>query len=238
MARVERIGPVTLYLGDGREILPPLGPDLAIVTDPPYGIGYQHSGGGLGIHPRRRRNSGIPINGDAASFDPTWLLQYRAAAVFGVNHWARIPPGGTVIAWDKSLGRGPRDSFADAEFVWTTARTKRNVIRYLWKGVACTKAGEYGGRRWHPTQKPVGVMLQLIALMPPELPIADPYMGAGSTLLACVRLGRSAVGVELDPRHFDAACLRVEAEIKAVEAAGKSCDFATSGKRVAVGATR
>jgi site-specific DNA-methyltransferase (adenine-specific) len=238
MARVERFGGVELWLGDGREILPPLGPDLAVVTDPPYGILYQHSGGGLGIPGCRRRNFGMPIIGDAAAFDPTWLLQYRAAAVFGVNHWARIPPGGTVIAWDKSLGRGPRDSFADAEFVWTTARTKRNVIRYLWKGVVCTKAGEYGGRRWRPTQKPVGVMLQLIALMPPELPIADPYMGAGSTLLACVRLGRSAVGVELDPGHFDTACRRLEAEIKAVEAPGKACDVATSGKGVAVDATR
>lgn len=44
MARVERFGGVELWLGDGREILPTLGPELAVVTDPPYGIGYQHSG--------------------------------------------------------------------------------------------------------------------------------------------------------------------------------------------------
>jgi site-specific DNA-methyltransferase (adenine-specific)/modification methylase len=219
MGRVERCGEVELWLGDSRDILPTLGPQLAVVTDPPYGVGYQHSGGGRGV--ARRRNSRMPIIGDDRPFDPGWLLQYPAAAIFGANHWSSIPPGGTLIAWDKSLGRGPRDLFSDCEFIWTTERTKRNVIRYLWKGVACTKASEYNGRRWHPTQKPVGVMLQLIAIMPPGLTIADPYMGAGSTLLACVRLGRPGIGVELDPRYFDAACRRVEAEVRSVEAASK-----------------
>lgn len=167
MARVERIGPVTLYLGDGREILPLLGPDLAIVTDPPYGIGYQHGGGGLGIHPSMRRNARQPIIGDAIGFDPGWLLQFAAAAIFGANHWSALPPGGQLVCWDKSLGKGPADSFADGEFAW---------------------------------------------------------------LLACVRRRRPAIGVEIDPRHFDTACRRVEAEVKAVEAGqpwAKLCDVAS-----------
>ena len=62
--------------------------------------------------------------------------------IFGADHYRdRLPQGGTFVAWDKSCGMGPADSFADAEFAWTNARVKRNVLRYLWKGVACEKAG-------------------------------------------------------------------------------------------------
>ena len=214
MTRIEHIGNATLYLGDCRDILPSLDGIGAIVCDPPYGIAYQHSGGGRrapGARLAAVRNT-QPIIGDDAAFDPTFIINAAPSAlIFGADHFrARLPDGGTFVAWDKSCGVGPADSFADAEFAWTTARVKRNVLRFMWKGIACEKAGEENGRRYHPTQKPVGLMTRCIELLPPAGLICDPYMGAGSTGVAAIRLGRRFVGIEIDAGYFDIACGRIE----------------------------
>lgn len=211
MSRIETIGNATLYLGDCRDILPTLAGIDAIVSDPPYGIAYQHSGGGKGVG--ARRNAKMPIVGDDKPFDPSHLIGFPSVLIFGADHYRdRLPAGGTLVAWDKSCGIGPADSFADAEFAWTNAKVKRNVIRFLWKGVACERAGEENGRRYHPTQKPIGVMTRCIELLPPADVICDPYMGAGSTGVAAMRLGRRFIGIELDPGYFATACERIENE--------------------------
>jgi site-specific DNA-methyltransferase (adenine-specific)/modification methylase len=216
MTRREVIGNATLYLGDCRDILPTLPKVDAVITDPPYGIAYQHSGGGAGTPGRRdrpsKRNALRPIHGDAVPFDPEHLFCLAEAVVmFGADHYrARLPDGGTFIAWDKHCGRGPNDSFADAEFLWTNLKVKRNVIRYLWKGVACEKAGEDGGRRYHPTTKPQGVMHACLDMVPDARLILDPYMGSGSTGVAAIARSLSFIGCEIDPDHFETACRRIE----------------------------
>jgi site-specific DNA-methyltransferase (adenine-specific)/modification methylase len=208
--RVEVIGNATLYLGDCRKILPGLPKVDALVSDPPYGIAYQHSGGGLGVS--AKRNSLRPIQGDDEDFDPSHLLTCAdSILLFGADHFrARLPSGGTLIAWDKSCGRGPAHSFADCEFAWTNAKVKRNVIRYLWKGVACEKLGEDGGRRYHPTTKPQGVMNACLDFFPAARSILDPYMGSGSTGVAAVSRGLDFIGCEIDCEHFETACRRIE----------------------------
>lgn len=118
--------------------------------------------------------------------------------------------GGGWICWDKHTGIGPNDSFSDAEFIWCSFKTSRNVIRYLWKGVACVKAGEDGGARYHPTTKPLGVMRRIIELAPAADAICDPYMGSGSTGVAAVQMGRRFIGCEIDRRYFDIACRRID----------------------------
>jgi DNA modification methylase len=114
------------------------------------------------------------------------------------------------VAWDKHTGIGPNDSFADAEFAWTNLKIKRNVIRYLWKGVVSEKAGEENGRRWHPTTKPQGVMRWCLNQMPQARVIVDPYMGSGSTGVAAVAMGRQFIGIEIERKYFDIACRRIE----------------------------
>lgn len=216
MSRVEVIGNATLYLGDCREILPTLPKVDAVITDPPYGIAYQHNGGGAGTQGQRERpgnrNARRPIAGDDAPFDPAHLLGVAPMVLmFGADHFrARLPDGGTWIAWDKHCGRGPNDSFADAEFAWANFRVKRNMIRYLWKGVACEKAGEEHGRRYHPTTKPQGVMHACLDMVPAAKVICDPYMGSGSTGVAAVSRGLAFIGCEIDSGHFDTACMRIE----------------------------
>lgn len=201
------IGNAELWHGDCLDVLPQIQAD-ACVTDPPYGIAYQHSGGGLGVG--ARRNSKQPIHGDEDPFDPAPLLRFPVVLMFGADHFrARLPDGGTILAWDKHTGIGPNDSFADAEFAWTNLRVKRNVIRFLWKGVSCVKAGEENGSRPHPTTKPQGVMRWCLDLMPEAQTIVDPYMGSGSTGVAAIAMGRKFIGIEIHRPYFDIACERI-----------------------------
>lgn len=183
---------------------------MAVLTDPPYGIGYVHSGKGRGIG-GRRRNGNQPLIGDDEPFDPAHLFQYSPLLIWGADHFrSRLPQGGTFIAWDKHCNSGPNDKFSDAEFAWADFRTARNVIRFLWKGVACVKQGEANGRRYHPTTKPLGVMRRCLELTPPAELYCDPYMGSGTTGVACIQAGKSFIGIEIEARYFDIACERIE----------------------------
>ena len=205
-----RIGDALLICGDNAAILPGLPRSAAVVTDPPYGIGYNRGGGsGRGRH--NRRPIWANIQGDDRPFDPAILLTFQSVVLFGANHFAkRLPDGGSWGAWDKrGGGRGPDDSFSDVEFWWSNRPGKSRVISYLWKGVC--QAGEKGERRSHPTQKPVAVMRFLIEkLTPSGALIVDPFMGSGATALACHQLGRPFVGVEIDPTYHASACERLQ----------------------------
>lgn len=80
--RCERIGDSVLYLGDCREILPLLPKVDAVVTDPPYGIGYVHGDGG-GKLARSTKFNRIAVVGDDAKFDPSALLGYQEVVIWG-----------------------------------------------------------------------------------------------------------------------------------------------------------
>ncbi len=201
--RVEHIYDATLWLGDARELVPTLNADV-VVSDPPYGIGFRHGGGGRGLTTRKTD----AVYGDAAPFDPAMLLAWPCV-LFGGNHfYARLPDGGTFHTWDKSCGIGPADSFSDAEYAWTSWRRKSEVFRYLWKGVL--QDGEKGKPKYHIMQKPIAVMGWCLGFVPEAERILDPYMGSGSTGVACVLEGRKFIGIEIEPKYFDIACRRVE----------------------------
>jgi site-specific DNA-methyltransferase (adenine-specific) len=204
--RVEQIGACRLILGDCRDALPTLSGVDAVVSDPPYRISFQKGAGGLGIHPGRVRNL-KPIFGDDAPFDPSPWLQWPCV-LFGANHYyARLPDGGTFHTWDKSRGVGPDDSFSDAEYVWTPDRRKSEVFRYLWKGVL--QDGEKGFPKYHISQKPTEVMQWALGFVPKASTILDPFMGSGSTGVACVKAGRRFIGIEIDEGYFNIACKRI-----------------------------
>ena len=65
--------------------------------------------------------------------------------------------------------------------------------------------------RMHPNEKPLGLMQHIIDHHSVKGDtILDPFMGSGTTLVACQRLGRAGIGIELDRGYFDIACRRVE----------------------------
>jgi site-specific DNA-methyltransferase (adenine-specific)/modification methylase len=209
-------GGVSLHLGACLDVIRDLdvGTIAAVITDPPYGINYcRSSNTGHGVW--GRRNSQMPIEGDDRPFDPTPWLRFPCI-IWGADHFAaNVPGGGTWLAWDKALDRGPDDSFTDCEFAWCSrSGVKRNICRCLWKGIACIKAGETNGRRWHPTQKPIALMrwcIETLGIKPGET-ILDPYMGCGSTGIAALQLGCNFVGIEKHEPYFRIAERRIARE--------------------------
>src|SRR5215472_15865030 len=123
MFRREEIGSATLYCADCRDILPDLTVD-AVISDPPYGINYTHSGGErrfskVGQTKASKARGVPPIAGDAVPFDPTPLLIFGNVLLWGADHYrGRLPAGGRMLAWDKLAGLEPWDSFRDVEFAW------------------------------------------------------------------------------------------------------------------------
>jgi site-specific DNA-methyltransferase (adenine-specific) len=78
--------------------------------------------------------------------------------------------------------------------------------------VVANRLGQRGSRI-HPTQKPIGLMLDLIDdFTDPRDLIVDPFAGSGTTLVAAIRRGRRAIGIERDPSFFDDAIARLRAE--------------------------
>jgi site-specific DNA-methyltransferase (adenine-specific) len=201
---IERIGDATLYLGDCREILPELDGVDAVVTDPPYGIGYQRGAGGKGIS---RLHNDAPITGDDKPFDPSpWLA--LPCIMWGANHYAQRLPHGRWLAWNKLGTMEPWDDFCDVEFAWQNTRAADRIFSLMWKGLI--RGSEKDSSRVHPTQKPVAVMEWCLGFLPDATTILDPFMGSGTTGVAAIKLGRKFIGIEIEPRYFDIACRRIE----------------------------
>jgi site-specific DNA-methyltransferase (adenine-specific) len=216
MTRVEKIGLATLYLGDCRDIAPTLERPAAVISDPPYGIGFTYSAGGkCGAHTGRKagqdkRHANAPIVGDAEPFDPKpWLAVADIVLLWGANHFAQRLPDGRWLAWNKLGGLEPWDSFSDVEFAWHNKRGADRIFSHLWKGLCQAGAGE---KRDHPTQKPVALMKWCIGetKVPADGLVLDPYMGSGTTGIAAVQMGHPFAGIEIDPTYFGVACRRIE----------------------------
>ena len=201
------IGDCRLILGDCLEVMPGLGRVDAVVTDPPYGIGFAKGAGGNGLTPRGRLAT-KPIIGDRVPFDPAPFLQ-QPCILWGANHYASRLPHGRWLAWNKLGMHEPfGDSFCDVEFAWQNKRAADRIFSHLWKGAM--QDSEKGPTRVHPTQKPVALMEWCLGFLPDAQTILDPFMGSGTTLVACAKLGRKGIGIELDSDYFEIACRRVE----------------------------
>ena len=203
----------------------------AVITDPPYGQAYkvntfykggardnavlQRNGKTLMVHP----NVYPDIHGDDAPFDPSpWLDVAPSVLMWGAHKFAhRLPPGGWLV-WDKVPTGKVRDQ-GDGEAAWINQDKPMRIYRLLWDGLCVGKGARHevtaGQQRHHPAQKPEALMRWCIQqadlkdATPNEI-ILDPYMGAGSTGVAAIQLGRKFIGVEIEPRYFDIACERIE----------------------------
>ncbi len=214
---------VTLYHGDCREIAEWLTADV-LVTDPPYGRGQ------LGIDATNRsvgRTYRGEKKGSAAAImaDEDTRLRDAALAAWGkraafVFGDLRIPqPAGTaqVCVYRKPPDAGYRSTAGfrrDVEGVFLLNLPAGYGGR---SSVITTSAPRIGGggpctRYGHPHAKPVDVMETLIAACPPGV-IADPFAGAGSTLVAARNLGRHAIGVELEERYCKRAAERLAQDV-------------------------
>ena len=202
------IGDCRLILGDCLEIMPLLGKVDAVVTDPPYGIGADKGFEGFGGFgkpiARKQYAGGWDDDRPSADVFQAILKHSRHAVIFGGNYFTDIlPVGRHWFVWDK---KNTMPTFSDCELAWTNIPRKSvKLLTYEYNGLIGKRE-----KRQHPTQKPVEVMAWCIQKLPKETTaICDPFMGSGTTLVACAKLGRKGIGIELDPDYFEIACQRV-----------------------------
>lgn len=232
------IGPCRLILGDCREVMGDLDFD-AIVSDPPYGINFQHSGGGRGgnLNNWIVKSRTDKIHGDESVPDLSHLFEAcgktkfasavsagrtaaKPLALMGANHFRKqIPDGGTWFTWDKSCGQGAAASFVDSEIGWHNRRNPRTMFRHFWMGALRTGRGNQGIRqRLHVSEKPEELMEWMMesARIGLGKTVLDPYMGSGTTGAACLMTGRKFIGIEIAPEHFRVAVDRLNKLWKAM----------------------
>jgi len=206
---------VTLYHGDCREVTEWLEADV-LVTDPPYGIGWRSVVAGAILRGYLRGAESVH-DGIAGDEDTTvrdgalGAWGDRPALVFGSPRLA--PPVGTkhALTWRKPLDTGVIGS----ALPWRRDTEAIYVLGAWPKSIGTSSSvidGPRGMRTYvdgsHPHVKPLAVLEQLIAATPPGI-IADPFAGSGTTLVAAKRLGRKAIGVELDERYCEIAARRL-----------------------------
>ena len=207
------IGNADLYLGDCRDVLPLLPACDLILTDPPYGIGadaaaHKASGNVVGHGNRRVAKRAYEQTEWDNETPPDWLIGLMLAKakhqiIFGGNYYA-LPPTSCVLVWDKKTN----GNFADCELAWTNLPKAVRRIEWLWNGFAREGNEE---RFDHPTQKPVKVIEWAISQAPDDVvTVCDPFMGSGTTGVACANLGKRFIGVERERKYFDLACQRIE----------------------------
>ncbi len=206
--REERIGGQRLIQGDCLKVMPLLGKVDAVVTDPPYGIGEgnakNQTRGGLAAPKMYAGADGWDAKPASAEHMAAIRLASKHQVIFGGNYFEGLSPTTCWLVWDKQNGE---NDFADCELAWTNLPKAVRRIYWRWNGMI--RKGD--DVREHPTQKPVGVMEWCIQHLPDTAQtILDPFMGSGTTLVACQKLGRSGIGIELDPDYFDIACKRVD----------------------------
>jgi DNA modification methylase len=191
---------ITIYHGDCREITRDLVKIEAIVTDPPYGLADRWTGGTWGAD---------PMYADAREWDRAPVLGLEAlvsratqAIVWGGNYYA-LPPSRCWLSWEKS-SRMP--TMADFEIAWTNLDRPSKSFR---------EDRNPDGKRWHPTQKPLSLMLWCLGFVAGD--VLDPFMGSGTTLRAAKDLGRRAIGIEIEERYCEIAASRLAQEVMFTE---------------------
>lgn len=226
--RIEKIGDCTLYNGDCLEVMKTLGNVDHVISDPPYEDELHKAIGRIRRNDGREMISDLGFDGvnssrseiakECVRLSNGWAILFTLAE--GVRAWRdELQSNGakydTCIAWVKPdstprmNGQGPARGFECAVTAWCAkgyrswnAGGKRGVYTHN------TNSKERHGK--HPTEKPVSLMIELIQdFTKPGQVILDPFMGSGTTGVACARRGRGVVGIEMNEEYFEIACERI-----------------------------
>jgi site-specific DNA-methyltransferase (adenine-specific)/modification methylase len=215
-----RIGDATLILGDCRDVLPRIADEIdAVVTDPPYGVSLQGKRGHYRNRPRAFRPGRYPDGME--EFEsvvlPTIAIcreMAKACLVFMADcNIFRLPPGnigGIFLPNGCGMGR-----WGFQCFMLCVLYGKDPYLANRMGSRPNGKSGLYGNdanRISHPCAKPIAAMEWAVnrASLSGDL-VLDPFMGSGTTGVACATLGRRFIGIEIEPKWFDIACERIEA---------------------------
>jgi len=206
---------VDLYLGDCLEILPTLADNSvdAVITDPPYGMNnnndYKRFTQGPNGHGDPSSRTYPPTTGDNKPFNPEPWIRFDKVILWGFNHFASRLPVGTTLIWIKRNSAAYGSFLSDAEIAWM----KGGNGVYCYKDLSMFSKPE---KRTHPNQKPLSLMKWCIEKASnPGDTILDPFMGSGTTGVACIQTGRNFIGIEIEPKYFEIAEKRIaEAQLQ------------------------
>jgi site-specific DNA-methyltransferase (adenine-specific) len=196
--------------------------DLCL-TDPPYGIGEaagknQSRGGRTGFDGKKKSarkmvaatDYGNSSWDDAPPSPEVFAEIFRVSKnqiIFGGNFFG-LPASPCWPVWDKDNGN---NDFADCELAWTSFKSAVRKFKHRWNGML-QEDMKHKEKRYHPTQKPVKLFMSILEKYsePGDL-ILDPFLGSGTTAIACQKTGRHYLGIEQNSEYCDIARRRIAA---------------------------
>lgn len=227
--RKEIIGDCVLYCGDCMDIMPTLGKVDHVVSDPPYEDSTHKNIVNISRNDGRAPTEKLRFESITKIREPFFNLSCDASrgwiilfcTVEGAGRWADViniskAKYKRACAWVKPdampqlNGECPANGLEIFNCSWAgegrakwNAGGKRGVYTHL------TNQPDRTGL--HPTEKPIPLMMEILKdFTNAGEAILDPFMGSGTTGVACVKTGRKFIGVELDEKYFDIACKRIE----------------------------
>ncbi|UYE95851.1 hypothetical protein KNLIENLN_00038 [Sinorhizobium phage NV1.1.1] len=228
--RIERIGDAVLYNGDCLEVMAGLEKVHHVIGDPPYEKEAHKTGRRTQASIKRGINADLnfaaisetlrdDVSAAAHRLSQGWVIWFCQAEAVGDWRDSLEAAGAKykrAMIWVKPdstpqlNGQMPAPGYESMPLAWCgeghsrwNAGGKRGVYTHL------TNQRDRDGR--HPTEKPIPLMRELLQdFTNPGQTILDPFMGSGTTGVACAKMGRKFIGTELDPKYFDVACERIE----------------------------
>lgn len=200
--RKEVIGDCTLYLGDCLEILPLLGAVDCVITDPPYGMAFRSN--------RRAQKHAAIANdklGDCLQYACGLKPAHSSYVFCRWDNLADIPKPRSLVTWVKnhwSMGDLEHEHARQTEVAAFYPGPNHFFPRGRPQDVIRAPRTD---NVFHPTEKPVQLMQAFVEWTSGT--ILDPFMGSGTTGVACVKRGRKFIGIELHEPYFDIACERI-----------------------------
>ena len=184
-----------------------------VFSDPPYGIDIVANSprlqetkklGSIGGSVMAKVGKYKPIENDNTTDvakDSLSLFPDIPKIIWGGNYFTDfLPPSRGWIIWDNRNGD---TTFADCEIAYTTFDKSIRLYSYLWSGMRREGSRKEEGKlRSHPTQKPVGLIVNIFKDWAIDYKtIFDGFLGSGSTLIACEKTKRRCYGIEIDPHY-------------------------------------
>ena len=176
-----------------------------VLADPPYGIGMDGKVGinGAGKAKEYQSKDWDKTTPNKEVFDEIIRIS-KNQIIFGANHFIdKMPYASSCwLFWDKD---NKESFFADGELAWTNFKTAVRIYKFRWHGMLQQDMGNKE-ERFHPTQKPVELFKHILrdyAIKNDYKTVFDPFMGSGTTAIACKSLGLDYVGCELDKDYYE-----------------------------------
>lgn len=216
--KVETIGNATLYLGDCREILPTLPKVDAVITDPPYGVGFKYESHIDSIDGYIQWLWPIIESSEAlcSPSSPVFVWQsatnIRHLSQWFPREWRLLVTAKNFVQMRPTAMQWSFDPvvcwWTAGDKPWAAGTASKDVINVNTAPMIANPANIEKG---HPCPRNLDLLVHVISQwVRPDSTCFDPFMGSGTTGVAAMQLGRKFIGIEIEPKYFDIACERIE----------------------------